>query len=67
MQVSIKTDSDGATHLRLDDVAANATLASIRFTAQFHAGIAKLALATEQSLAANEGLETNDRRTERCH
>ena len=67
MQVTIKTDGDGAMYLRLDGEAANAMLASIRFTAQFHAGIAKLAFAAEQSLAANESLETNDRRTELCH
>ena len=67
MQVSIKTDRNGAMHLRLDEEAANAMLASIRFTARFHAGIAKLAFAAEQSLAANESMETNDRRTELCH
>ena len=67
MQVSIKTDRDGAMHLRLDEEAANAMLASVRFAARFHAGMAKLAQCAEESLAANVCLKTNDGRTELCH
>jgi hypothetical protein len=55
MQVAIQTKRDGSMHLRLDEEAAKAMLASVRFASRFHAGIASLAKITEERLQANEG------------
>jgi len=66
MEISIKTTTDGAMHMRLDDEAAKAVLASVRFAARFHSSIATLGRLAEESLAANNYVKTNDRSTEPC-
>jgi hypothetical protein len=66
MQIAIQTENDGAMNLRLDDEAANAMLASIRFAARFHPGVAILARLTEETLVVNDYLKTRCRRTELC-
>ena len=53
-------------HMRLDDEAAKAVLASVRFAARFHSSIATLGRLAEESLAANNYVKTNDRSTEPC-
>ena len=66
MQIAIQTGTDGAINLRLDEEAANAMLASVRFAARFHPSIATLAHLTEESLVVNDYLKTRCRRTEQC-
>lgn len=43
MHVAIRTNSDGSMHFELDEEAARAMLASVRFASRFHAGIAAVA------------------------
>jgi hypothetical protein len=66
MQILIKTTTGGAMHMQLDDEAAKAVLASVRFAARFHSSIATLGRLAEESLATNNYVKTNDRRTEPC-
>jgi hypothetical protein len=53
MQVAIQTKRDGSMHMRLDEEAAKAMLASAKIT--------------EERLQANEGLTDRARRQEPCH
>ncbi len=66
MHVAIRTNSDGSMHFELDEEAARAMLASVRFASRFHAGIASLARMTEQRLKANERLAEKNGRTKLC-
>ncbi len=66
MQVVIQTKRDGSMQLRLDEEAAKAMLASIRFASRFHAGIASFAKITEEGLQANGRLTGRTGRYESC-
>lgn len=67
MHVAIRTNSDGSLHFELDEEAARAMLASVRFASRFHAGIASLARMTEQRLKVNERSTKEDGRSRICH
>lgn len=67
MQVAIQIKRDGSMQLHLDEEAAKAMLASVRFASRFHSGIDSLARITEERLRADEGLTDRTRRQEPCH